>query len=127
MRKMLLLFSHRLSEEQIKDAKEKFDVDEFISLPNDLQNIWSNISPDINSLKEVLIPIKEFIKTESELNDIVLIQGDFGAVYSMVNFCQDLRLIPIYATTKRVVEEYLVDNKLIKESVFEHRRFRKYE
>jgi len=128
MRKMILLFSHKLSEDQIKDAKENYVIDEFISLPHNLQNIWSNISPDIDSLKEVLIPIKKFIKTESQLNDVVFIQGDFGAVYSMVNFCQDLRLISIYATTERDAVEYKnEEGKMVKKSIFEHRRFREYE
>jgi len=56
----------------------------------------------------------------------VLIQGDFGAVYHMVNFAKELGLIPIYATTKRESIELKQGNKIIKKSIFKHIKFRKY-
>ncbi len=40
MGKMFLLFSHRLTDEQIRDAKENLAVIEFIALPKDLQYLW---------------------------------------------------------------------------------------
>ena len=124
---MILLFSHKLTNEQKQDAKNSFVIDEFIYLSDDLQKIWSNISPDLQTIQDILEPIKEFIKTNSNQDNVVLIQGDFGACFIMVNFCKDLGLKTLYATTKRIAQEYEKDGKMIKKSIFEHRRFREYE
>ncbi len=124
--KMFLLFSHNLTNDQIKDAKENLKVDKFIYLPKELQNIWSNIPPEIEDITDYLKPIKEFLKNNANDGDYVLIQGDFGATYNMVNYAFENNLIPIYATTKRVVKEVIEDGKVITIREFKHCRFRKY-
>ncbi|WP_456374209.1 CRISPR-associated protein Csx20 [Methanocaldococcus sp.] len=126
MPKMFLLFSHNLTNDQIKDAKENLKVDKFIYLPKELQNIWSNIPPEIEDITDYLKPIKEFLKNNANDGDYVLIQGDFGATYNMVNYAFENNLIPIYATTKRVVKEVIEDGKVITIREFKHCRFRKY-
>ena len=126
MKQLFLLFSHTLTKEQIKDAKNSLQVDNFISLPKDLQSLWSNIPANINILDDYLQPIKKFVKSKANQEDIALIQGDFGAVYEMVNFVKDLNIIPVYATTKRETKETKKDNKIIKTSVFKHIQYRKY-
>lgn len=126
MKKMFLLFSHNLSEIQLNDAKSNLEVSEVVSLPNKLQDIWSNIPADIENLREYLLPIRNFLAENSQYGDVVLIQGDFGAVYQMVNFSKDLGLIPVYATTSREIEEFEENGKTIKKSIFEHIRFREY-
>jgi len=127
MKKMLLLFSHKLSEKQIQDAEQNYEVNKFIYLPNELQKIWSNISPNISSIKELLPEIKIFTQNNTKKYDVVLIQGDFGAVYEMVYFCKSLGLVCVYATTKRKTTEYInKKGEAVKKSIFEHRRFREY-
>ncbi|WP_366863776.1 CRISPR-associated protein Csx20 [Methanocaldococcus sp.] len=126
MPKMFLLFSHNLTDDQINDARENLKVDKFIYLPKELQNIWSNIPPEIEDITDYLKPIKEFLKNNANDGDYVLIQGDFGATYNMVNYAFENNLIPIYATTKRVVKEVIEDGKVITIREFKHCRFRKY-
>lgn len=126
MKKMFLLFSHNLSEIQLNDAKSNWEISEVVSLPNKLQDIWSNIPADIENLREYLLSIRNFLAENSQYGDVVLIQGDFGAVYQMVNFSKDLGLIPVYATTSREIEEFEENGKTIKKSIFEHIRFREY-
>ncbi|MCQ6253565.1 MAG: CRISPR-associated protein Csx20 [Methanocaldococcus sp.] len=123
---MFLLFSHNLTDDQINDARENLKVDKFIYLPKELQNIWSNIPPEIEDITDYLKPIKEFLKNNANDGDYVLIQGDFGATYNMVNYAFENNLIPIYATTKRVVKEVIEDGKVITIREFKHCRFRKY-
>ena len=127
MKKMFLLFSHNLTQIQIDDAKNNFDIEKFVSLSQDLQELWSNIPSDLIFIKEYLLPFRNFLKKNSNFGDVVLIQGDFGAVYQMVNFANDLGLKAVYATTTRVIEEIVIDEKTVKKSIFEHRRFREYE
>lgn len=126
MKKMFLLFSHNLNHSQIDDAKNSLKVGEFISLARDLQSIWSNIPSDLETLDEYLIPLKIFLSENSKPKDIVLIQGDFGAVYHLVNFAKNLDLKTVYATTNRIIEEFVKDGKTVKKSIFEHIRFREY-
>lgn len=124
---MILLFNHTLTSAQKKDAQTSLGVERFTALPPELQEIWSHIPPEIQTLKSILKPIKEFVSQTSTKNKYILIQGDFGATYEMVNFSKSLGLIPVYATTKREVLEIQKDHKIFKESIFKHIMFRKYE
>ena len=124
---MILLFSHQLTESQREDAETNWGIDDFVAFPDDLQKIWSNIDPGLDSLIDYLLPIYTFIDEVGSDGDVILIQGDFGACYNLVHYVKSKNMIPVYATTKRTVEEYTENEKSIKKSIFEHRRFRKYE
>jgi len=124
---MILLFNHTLTEAQKADAKISLGVEDFVALPHELQNIWSNVPPEIESLKSLLVPIRAFVQKEAKEGDHILIQGDFGATCQMVKYAKSLGLIPVYATTKREVVEVKEDDKVIKKSLFKHERFRRYE
>mgnify|MGYP000576647311 CR=1 FL=1 len=93
MKKMFLLFSHKLTQTQKDDAIKTLGIDEFVYLPENLQILFSNIPSDLNNLDEYLLPIKDFLKENSRFGDVVLIQGDFGAVYHMVNFSKNYKLL----------------------------------
>ncbi|AXX84688.1 CRISPR-associated protein Csx20 [Aliarcobacter skirrowii] len=127
MNKMFLLFSHTLTKNQKDDAMKSFGIEEFIYLPKELQELFSNVPNDLKKLSEYLTPIKLFLKQYSKEGDFVLIQGDFGATYILVNFAKSLKLKAVYSTTKRVTQEFEEDGKIIKKSIFEHERFRDYE
>ena len=128
MCKMLLLFSHKVTEDQKEDANAALGVREFLALPEDLQKLWMQITPTKPLLREYLEPIRSWINENAGHGDYVLIQGDFGAVYLMVNYAFSVGLIPVYATTERVVVEKLMPDNVVKsERVFKHKRFRRYE
>jgi hypothetical protein len=126
MKKMFLFFSHTLTASQADDAKKSLGITSFVMLPDNLQNLWSNIPSDLESLDSYLIPLKNYISKNSKKGDIVLLQGDVGAVYDMVKYIQNIGLKVVYATTKREVNEKTVKNKVIKISVFKHIRYREY-
>ena len=126
MKKLFLLFSHTLTPSQKEDARKSLGVEQFVSLPDNLQKLWSNIPPDLPNLKEYLTPIKNFLKENAKEGDIVLIQGDFGGCFEMVNFVKSLNLKAVHSTTKRDVIEKTVNGKVEKFSVFEHVIFREY-
>ena len=126
MRQLFLIFSHKLTNSQIEDAKKNLGVEKFISLPENLQKLWSNIPPDLKNLDNYLEPLKEFLKQNAKDGDFVLIQGDFGGVYNLVNFSKEINLIPIHSTTRRDVSEKVVNGKVEKLSRFEHVMFRRY-
>ncbi len=126
MKKLILLFSHNMTDEQKEDAKISFGVEEFISLPDNLQTIWSNIPASLENLSDYLQPIRDYLIDNVEIGDMVLVQGDFGATCAMASFVKSIGGEAIYATTKRNVEEKEIDGKIIKTSVFKHVRFRKF-
>lgn len=125
--KLHLLFNHTLTAEQLSDAKASFLCEKFVSLPQELQELWGSVPPDIKSLKEYLNPIKEYLRATVKKDDFVLVQGDFGATCIMVNFVKELGAKPVYATTSRDVVEAKEGDKVIKKSIFRHKQFREYE
>ena len=117
-----LLFSHQLTNDQIKDAKESLQVKNFAYLPDDLQKKFSNIPPELETLTEFAKPFKTYLQEKVKEGDFILIQGDFGFCFILVEFCKQNNLIPVYATTKRIV----VEENGIKISKFQHIKFRRY-
>ncbi len=128
MSKMLLLLSHKLTEDQREDADNNLNISEFVPLSPDLQQLWMNIPPTKSLLIDYLKPFRKWVSENSNSGDYVLIQGDFGAAYSMVNYAFSIGLIPVYSTTEReVVERQMQDNTVKSERVFKHKMFRRYE
>jgi len=124
--KMILLFSHTLTPEQKEDAEKTLKVDEFISLPDELQNLWSNVPPEIENLDNYLEPIFNYLRKNLKKGDFVLVQGDFGVTCKTAEFVKSLEAVAVYATTKREVIEKKENDKIVKISIFKHIRFRKF-
>ena len=122
-----LLFNHTLTPEQIKDAQESLGVSEIEVLPNHLKQLWSNVPPSKElNLKNHLQPIVAYFK-EVQPKDYVLVQGDFGAVFYMVNQLKKMGFTPLYATTERkVIEEQNKQNETVSKRIFKHVCYRKY-
>ena len=126
-RTMFLVFNHKLTNEQMLDAKENLKVEEFVPLPEELKKLWASIPPELESIETYIDPILDFIHAKGCVDDVVLIQGDPGAVFITVNFSKKLGLVPVYATTRReAVEKQLPDGSIELKHVFKHVRFREY-
>lgn len=121
-----LLFNHKLTPEQENDALKTLQVTDFIYLNDELQQIWSNVPSNEANLKNYLDKITEYVKKSVQKDDVVVIQGDFGATFMMVDLVRSLGAIAVYATTKRSVVEVMDGDKVIKQSVFKHEMFREY-
>lgn len=122
-KKLILLFSHKLTPQQLKDAEEKLNCKEIIYLNEKLSKLWQNILPETD-----IQVFKDFLMENGKAGDYVLIQGEWGTVYNMVNFAKEKNMIPIYSSTARKVveEKSSSENQVIKTSVFEHRGFYRY-
>ena len=121
MKKIILLFSHTLTEPQVKELKEKWNCDEIIYMPDELKNNWMNVVDDVD-----INQFKKFLLDNLQKDDYVLIQGEWGLTYNMINFAKENNFIPLYASTMRKVTEYKEGDKVIKNSVFSHTTFKKY-
>ena len=124
---LFLLFSHQITEAQEADAFATLGVKQILSMPSDLQAVWSNIPADRSELSDYLEPVRRWLSFLAQKGDHVLIQGDFGACYLMVSFALDHDLVPVYSTTRRDVEEELqADGTTRLTHHFRHQRFRRY-
>jgi hypothetical protein len=125
---LFLLFNHNLTDEQKQDALVSLSVTRIVELPSDLKAQWSNVPPEIPELKIYVEPVKNWLYSQAQKGDYVLIQGDFGASYIMVNYAFEKGLIPVYATTKRqIIEERENVGSVKVTRHFRHEIFRKYE
>lgn len=123
MKKMFVLINHDLTQEQKSQALKVFGVEDIINIADDA---WSNISPSDENILYALNTYKKELMLEAEAGDILLVQGDFGATYNMINFAKNIWIKTIYATTKRIVKELAIDGKLVTRREFKHEKFREY-
>ena len=123
-KKMFILMSHTMTPAQQKDATETLGVSEFIVVPSDW---WGQIPADADSVCEYTASLKSFLKENAKQDDLLLVQGDFGATLNMVHFAFEQKIIPLYATTKRTANEVIEGDKVTTVREFVHVRFRMYE
>ncbi|WP_455542955.1 CRISPR-associated protein Csx20 [Intestinibacter sp.] len=126
MKKFIVLMSHDMSELQKNDAYKNLEVDEIIEAPKKIKTIWANINPtselDIDRLNDVIL----WIKGISQKQDYILVQGEFGATFYIVDYCFKNNLVPVYATSVRRVEETRNGNEVLTNRIFVHEGYRKY-
>ena len=125
---IFLIFNHDITPVQESDAYSSLGVQQTINMPPDLKDLWRQIPPALPEIRSYLNPLKDWLAGHARKNDYVLIQGDFGACFIMVNFAFEIGLIPIYSTTEReVAEEHKEDGTVNLSHQFRHRIFRRYE
>jgi len=126
-KKLILLFSHKLTEKQKQNAENKLGVSVFVSMPINLQQTWSNVPPDLEDISEYFAELRIWLIDIVDPGDYILIQGDFGATVMFVNWAFNNSLIPVYSTTKRIHQETTkTDGTIEIRKTFQHEKFRKY-
>ena len=123
MKTMYILMSHKMTEQQKEDAKQTLNVQCFVVLPTD---VWSQIPAENKNVESSLLQLKAQLMTQAKEGDLLLVQGDYGATFNMVQFTKEIGLIPVYATSKRNVYEVVEGEKVTTVRGFRHVRFRKY-
>ena len=127
MPNLLLLFSHRLTEIQKNELKQKWKIEEIIPLPERLQDVFSNIDPVAIFPQDTVKLLADWLNNESDKDDLVLIQGDFGITYYLVDWCLKNGRIAVYSTTVRDYQQVEMPEGEVKMThIFKHVRFRKY-
>ncbi len=124
--RLFVLLSHELSQQQIRQAHEVLGVGEILTLPEGLRKTWSSIPPHLESLREYLEPIFSWL-SQAAPGDYVLAQGDFGAVFLVVDYAFSRGLVPVYATSERRHREEKAGEEVKIYKTFRHVRFRRYE
>jgi len=124
---LLVLFNHTLTAAQKADARASLGVAEIVLPPDGIRELWSQVPPDAESLRDYLAPVWKWLSERATPGDFVLVQGEFGATFLMVNFCLKRGLVPVYSTTARqAVEKRLPNGRVQIQHTFQHVRFRRY-
>jgi hypothetical protein len=124
---LFLLFNHTLTAAQEADARTSFGVDRVVPPPAEISRFWLEIPPDAEELTAHLAPVFSWLAASARPGDYVLIQGEFGATFLLVNEAFRLGLIPVYSTTRReAVEEHTPDGRVHLRHTFSHVRYRRY-
>lgn len=124
---LFLIFNHRIKPLQEEDARRSLNVVRIVDLPADLRELWCSIPPEIPQIASYLQPIQKWLQINASKSDFVLIQGDFGGCFLMIQFAFDQGLVPIYSTTGRdAVEEQVSHEEVVLTHRFRHVIFRKY-
>lgn len=125
---LFLLFNHGLTDRQVADAHRSLAVERIVEPPARIKDLWRRIPPDLPRIEAYLHPVCRWLAEAAEPGDRVLIQGDFGACWLMVDYAFKQELVPVYSTTERRAEEHRhPDGQVTLTHRFRHRRFRKYE
>lgn len=128
MPKFFSIMNHNLSKRQKEEIVKSLGVKSILELPEKLKKIWLNLSPvgalDVDNLSQIV----NWLKENTKYDDYVLVQGEFGATFYIVDFCFKHGLMPLYATSKREYDEIILKNDNVKRThIFNHVQFRRYE
>jgi len=127
MSAIFLLFNHKLTRQQEEDMQCSLGVNKFVVPPPEIAALWSQIPPQITELTPYLTPVRQWLRLNSTEGDYLLVQGDFGAVYLMVDFAFKIKLKPVYSTTERVAAENILEDNCVEiKHIFRHVGFRHY-
>lgn len=124
----IVIMNHALTAEQEQEARGLAKGGKLVVPPGELRGQWSAVPPEPENIREHIQPLREWLGKTAKPGDYLLVQGDFGATFLLVNFALNLGLVPLYATSRReTMETVLPDGSVRQERVFRHVRFRQYE
>ena len=126
MVKAFCLLNHELTQNQILELKNRFNVENIIYPPEELSRKWSQIPAEKELDKTIIGNVINWL-TPAKNGDLLIAQGEFGATFMIVDYALKNELVPLHAVTKRVAVEHRDGEVVSKQYVFEHVCFRKYE
>ena len=125
MRKCYCLLNHVLTQKQLDELVQKYQVSDIEYPPNSVSDFWRQILASVQILKSNLQPITEWLNS-AEKDDLIIIQGEFGSTFALVDWALSKAFIPVYAVTKRVETEEKQGETVMRHYIFEHECFREY-
>jgi hypothetical protein len=119
------LLNHPLTPRQEAELQNSFGAGQINYPPPGIKELWSKI-PTARELTRVhLEPFTSWLK-EAAPGDAVVLQGEFNATFTLVDFTLRKGLIPVCAVTECVSQEKREGEIGQKSSIFEHICFRRY-
>ena len=127
MKKVFIVMNHKLTDEQIRELKEKYGVEEIVYMPEELAKKFGQVTPD--TVSSTAREIVNWIDAEKDAygDTYVVVQGHNALVMQIVLLLSTRWIKCLYAYSERVsLEEKLDDGTVTKKSCFKHRGFYEY-
>jgi len=124
--KAFCLLNHPLTEKQENELLNKYNCDKIIYPSKELAATWSQIPAVPENDRSIIKAVTTWLDSAEE-KDVLVIQGEFGSTFIMVDYALKNKLIPLHAVTKRVESEQRDGEIVHRQYVFEHVCFRPYE
>ena len=128
-RRMFVLMSHGLTAQQRADASARFGIaeDGVVEMDEAERACWRSIDPNRPDDDPGATNVVNSLLERARAGDLVLVHGEPGAAYHAVTRFWAAGLEPVYAATERKSRDTHLDSGVVlRESVFEHVRFRHY-
>jgi hypothetical protein len=128
VRKAFIVLNHTLIEDQKTELQHFFSVDSFIEMPEEVKSIWSGLRPEVDIYSSGINDVISWLERYGKEDDIVIVQGEFGATFYVVNFCFHKGMVPVYASSeRRYMEKKYPDGRVDRHHIFKHVKFKLYE
>lgn len=92
----------------------------------EIARLWKSVPPEDTIPPYFLNKITTWLAGITGPRDYVVIQGEFGISFYVVQWCYANSRIPIYATSHRKMKEIIDKEKIISRREFQHVNFRQY-
>ena len=127
MSSLFVIMNHRLHDVQAEGARKTFSINRIVEMPENLAKIWRTVPPQEDKIAPFLEPVKKWLGNHAKPGDYILIHGEPGASYLMINFAFEKRLKPIHSTSYRNADETsLPDGTAVVRHIVKQERFRFY-
>jgi hypothetical protein len=124
--KMFVVLSHTLTEKQIQEIKHRFHITDIVYPPEHLRKLWANIPPEGEWEEQWIQDLKDWLSQQLSEGDKLIVQGEFGAVFSLVSWLKNKGFQVYYATSLRKAEEMKQGETVVTRRTFEHVCLREY-
>ncbi|MBP5451329.1 MAG: hypothetical protein J6Y16_03735 [Treponema sp.] len=125
MKKAFCLLNHELTQNQIAELKGKFRIERIVYPREELSKMWSQITATEELDMDVINTVVSWLSSANQ-NDVLIVQGEFGSTFMIVDYALKNGLIPLHAVTERVANEQRNGEIVYRQYIFEHVCFRKY-
>lgn len=120
------LLNHQLTENQRNELLTRFGAGEIVYPKKELSVVWSQVKTTEEMDRPLVKQVIDWLGNASE-GDLLVVQGEFGCTFAVVDWALNNGLIPLHAVTQRVETETYDGETVSKHYVFKHCCFRKYE
>ena len=126
MPSVLCLLNHDLTKRQSEELVEKYSAFQIMYPPDALKKTWASIPTNNEISGSELAEFTDWIIVNSKPGDYLVVQGEFGSTFYLVEFAFAHHLIPLHSVTKRIAREMRINEVVRRTYIFEHIRFRRY-
>jgi CRISPR-associated DxTHG motif protein len=114
--------NHQLTADQIEDARQRWDIVDVVDLDEELKAVWANI--EVGSAASLIF---DRLWQRSTHADVIVVQGEYGATFTLVSMLRTAGRRVVYASTAREVTECQEpDGSVTTVHRFRHRGFLEY-